>query len=123
MPRARAFLLPVVAVALCGCRGEAETARARDGRATVVLDDFRLVPQRISARARGGPLTFTIRNDGRLAHTWTLRGLGGTRLKISSLLPGEQTVKVGRVPKGDYRMFCRLANHEELGMYGTLVVR
>jgi hypothetical protein len=29
----------------------------------------------------------------------------------------------GRVRKGDYRFFCALSNHEELGMYGTLVVR
>ena len=28
-----------------------------------------------------------------------------------------------RVRKGEYRFFCALANHEELGMYGTLVVK
>ena len=123
MPRARACLLLLVAAALTGCRGDREVARAPEGRATIVLDDFRFDPQVLRARSRGRPLTFTLRNRGRLAHTWTVRGIGGTRLKISSLAPGEQTVKVGRIPRGEYRMFCRLANHEELGMYGTLVVR
>jgi plastocyanin len=28
-----------------------------------------------------------------------------------------------RVRAGEYRFFCALANHEELGMYGTLIVR
>jgi plastocyanin len=27
------------------------------------------------------------------------------------------------VRKGTYRFFCALSNHEELGMYGTLVVK
>ena len=44
-------------------------------------------------------------------------------LAIQTLEPGEtktETRQAGR--RGTYTMYCVLANHEELGMYGTLVV-
>jgi plastocyanin len=44
------------------------------------------------------------------------------RPQLIRAAPGRMT-KVARVRKGDYRFFCALSNHEELGMYGTLVVR
>ena len=43
--------------------------------------------------------------------------------KISSLLPGDRDSTAFKVRKGEYRFFCALSNHEELGMYGTLTVR
>jgi plastocyanin len=43
--------------------------------------------------------------------------------KVSSLLPGDSTSTRFRVRAGEYRFFCALSNHEELGMYGTLVVK
>ena len=42
---------------------------------------------------------------------------------MSSLLPGDRAPKTVRVRRGEYRFFCALSNHEELGMYGTLVVK
>jgi plastocyanin len=63
-------------------------------------------------------------NRGRLAHTFRLeRGEDRIVAKVSSLLPGDRTSKTVRVRKGTYRFFCALSNHEELGMYGTLVVK
>ena len=43
--------------------------------------------------------------------------------KISSLLPGDRDSTTFKVRKGEYRFFCALSNHEELGMYGTLIVK
>lgn len=94
---------------------------ARNGRVAVTLDDFRFEPQAI--RARPGRITFALRNRGRLAHTFRLRIEGRPVVEVPSLLPGERTVETARLPRGTYRMFCALANHEELGMYGTLTVR
>ena len=43
--------------------------------------------------------------------------------KTTSLLPGDRTSKTLKVQQAaDYRFFCALSNHEELGMYGTLIV-
>lgn len=106
---------------LTGCGRETTTHRARDGRIEVTMTDFRMRPQVISAPA--GRLTVQVDNAGRLPHNFRIRGIGGTRLKIATLLPGERFSRTFRLGKGDWRIFCSIGNHEELGMYGTLVTR
>ncbi len=59
----------------------------------------------------------------RLPHNFRLRRGDGEPLKITTLLPGEDGTARADLPRGDYRMVCTVANHEELGMTGTLVVR
>jgi hypothetical protein len=104
-----------------GCGG-ADATRARDGVVEVRLTDYRVKPQVI--RAEKDSLTIRVRNDGRLPHAFRIRGTGGTRLKLSTLMPGEEAARVGvTLPRGDWRLFCPLANHEELGMYASLVIR
>ena len=128
-PRARIALLVAaalgVALLLAGAPaargGEAPAVRARDGRIAVEMRDFRFVPQRI--RARPGDLTFELHNRGRLGHTFRVRGEGRTWLEVKTLRPGERRTVTRRFEKGDYRIFDVLSNYEELGMYGTLVVR
>lgn len=124
MPHHRAHLLPLAATALALCAGCGDGERATvvsGGRLAVALDDFRFEPQAI--RARSGRISFALRNRGRLAHTFRLRIEGRPVVEVPSLLPGESTTRAARLPRGTYRMFCALANHEELGMYGTLTVR
>jgi len=121
----RRALLPVVlalaAATLHGCSDEEPGARARGDRVAVAADDFRYRPQLI--RARPGSLRFDLVNRGRLAHTFRVSRKGTEIAKVSSLLPGERATKSVRVRAGEYRFFCALANHEELGMYGTVIVR
>jgi plastocyanin len=119
-----ALLLALAASVLVLCAGCGSRERAtvvHDGRVSVGLDDFRFEPQTI--RARAGKITFTLRNRGRLAHTFRLRIEGRPVVEVPSLLPGEGTVHTANLKPGTYRIFCALANHEELGMYGTLTVR
>ena len=108
-------------IPLAGCgAGEPAPSRARGNTLPLRIDDFRYSPQNI--RARPGRLTVRLANRGRLAHTWRLER--GTAIvgKVSSLLPGDRASKRVRLRKGQYRFYCALSNHEELGMYGTLVV-
>jgi plastocyanin len=124
MPPRHTLLVPLAAslVVLCaGCGTPERATAARDGRIAVALDDFRFEPQAI--RARAGKITFTLRNRGRLAHTFRLRIEGRPVVEVPSMLPGEGTVQSATLRRGTYRIFCALANHEELGMYGTLTVR
>lgn len=120
-------LLPIavaaaVAALLLSSRGDdRDVARAADGRVTVVLDDFRFRPQTI--RARPGRLTLALQNRGRLAHNLNLRGGGRRVTKVKTLKPGARRTVTVELTRGDYRMFCSISNHEDLGMYGTIAVR
>jgi len=114
------LLLAVPAAALPACGAGEPAARARDGRVAVRIEDFRYRPQEI--RTSPGRLSISLVNRGRLAHTFRIER-GNLVAKVSSLLPGDRASKTVRLRTGDYRFFCALSNHEELGMYGTLVVR
>ncbi len=111
----------VVAGALAARGGEPRAARAQDGRIAIAMRDFRFQPQRI--RASPGELTFEVHNRGRLAHTFRVRGEKGEVIEEPSLRPGERRTVTGRFAPGEYRIFDVLSNYEELGMYGTLIVR
>jgi hypothetical protein len=122
-----AFLLALVMAALItGCGGGVggtDAVRDADGVVEIALTDFRLKPQVI--RAPRDSLTVVVRNEGRLAHALRIRGASEVvRLKVSTLLPGEEAARVGvTLKRGQWRLYCPLANHEELGMHGTLVIR
>jgi plastocyanin len=111
----------LAAAALGGC-GEADPPTpVQDRRISIALDDFFIEPKRI--RARPGPITFAISNRGRLGHNFHLRRGDGEPLAVPTIFPGETELARVRLRRGDYRMVCTVANHEELGMTGTLIVR
>jgi plastocyanin len=115
-------LLPVLCLLLAGCGAQAPPAvTVKHQRVTITATDFRYTPQTIVARP--GRLRLRIVNRGRLAHTLWISRKDHNVAKASSLLPGVRTTKTLKVRKGTYRFFCALSNHEELGMYGTLIVR
>lgn len=131
MPRPRARLLRPVALPLVvcatlggvfGCGAEPTAVRAADGQVAIALDDFLLDPQIVRAPARE-PLRISLRNRGRLGHTFRLRRDGRLYAKVQTLRPGERTELTRTLAPGAYRMFCAIANHDELGLSGTLVVR
>ena len=123
MSRSRARTLALLAVPLAlatGCGDATPTVPAREGRAEVALDDYLLDPQELSARP--GPLTLTVRNRGRIGHSLRLRLDEDVRVSVLTLLPGERETVTRSLPAGSYRMYCAIGNHEELGMWGTLMV-
>ncbi len=113
--------LPLLAAALlAGCADGAPAGRPLDGTVDITLHDFRMKPQIVTAQRHR--LTFRVTNDGRLPHNFHIRGVGRERLEIGTLLPGESETASVRLPTGDFRMFCSISNHEELGEYGSLRV-
>jgi plastocyanin len=116
-----ALAVPLAAALLAGCGGAPPAVRVPDGRVAATLDDFSITPQKV--RVPPGRVTFTAVNRGRTAHT--LRVTDGTRdlLKITTLLPGDRGEATATLRPGTYKLYCAIANHEELGMWGTLVVR
>jgi plastocyanin len=106
---------------LPACGGGEPPARAAGGRLAVTQVDYRFRPQALEARR--GRLVLTVVNRARLPHTLRLLRDGREVVRIASVAPGSRTTVARRLRPGEYRMLCAIGNHEELGMWGTLVVR
>jgi hypothetical protein len=89
------------------------------------MGDFFMRPQQLTVPR--GRVTLTVVNHGRIAHSFRLRAGKNPEskemLRISTLKPGGSFTRSFRLAPGSYRMFDAIGNHEELGTYGTLVVR
>ena len=117
----RAIAAALAALALGGCGGPGPAVEVRGERVEITLDDYLIRPQLVHAQA--GELTFSATNRGRLGHNFRVRSRdGGEPIEIATLLPGESGSDTAVLPRGEYKILCTVANHEELGMYGTLKV-
>jgi plastocyanin len=118
--RAAAFAL-ACATAAAGCgAGEERPASARDRELTIAMHDFSFEPQ--TARAAPGKLTVTLVNRARIPHNFRLRRKGRLYAEVTALKPGERETHTYDLPRGNYKIFCSIGNHEELGMHGALTV-
>ena len=121
MPLVRITAALLAIALLGGCGGGEPVVQARDQRVEIELDDFLIRPQNV--RATAGELTFSITNRGRLGHNFRLRDEGREVVEVTTLLPGGSATASARLRPGSYKMVCTVANHEQLGMTGRLVVR
>jgi plastocyanin len=121
MPLARATVALVALAAVIGCGGDEPTAVVHDKTVEITLDEFLIAPQNLTAKP--GRVTFRVADRGRLRHSFRIWGADSAPVEIESVFPGEETVRVGELARGEYRMVCTVSNHAELGMTGRLVVR
>ena len=121
MPHARMALLLLTATFLTACGSPVRTVKVPDNRASFTLDDFFIAPQKV--RVKPGRVTFTAVNRGRTTHS--LRVTDGVHdlLTITTLHPGERGSATATLRRGRYKLYDAIANHEQLGASGTLVVR
>jgi plastocyanin len=121
-PRSTVRLLAVALVAVAsGCGDQPTTQTATGGRMTMSEHDYYFDPQ--VAHAGPGRLTLQIVNRGRIPHNFRIEKAGHEVGRLSALKPGESDRLTLKLKRGDYHYFCAVGNHEELGLYGTLVVR
>jgi uncharacterized cupredoxin-like copper-binding protein len=116
-------LVTALTIGLTGCWG-GETAVLEERVVTVTLDDYAIMPQDISVRE--GRVRFVASNAGRLTHNLRVEEpddgtepLGGTE----TAQPGDTVRTTVDLEPGTYLLRCSLANHDDLGMTGELVVR
>jgi plastocyanin len=122
MPLVRPTAFLLAAALLVGCGGAGPTVEVRDQRMEIELDDFLIRPQNI--RAQAGEVTFAVTNVGRLGHNLRLSGGSeGEQVVTTTLLHGKSATESVTLAPGAYTMLCTVANHEQLGMTGRLVVR
>jgi hypothetical protein len=127
--RLAAACLAATALATAGC-GESERVRTDRPILRLTLDEYRILPQNVSVRP--GRIKIVARNTGRLTHNLVIQVppeepgdkpvpvLGG---RLTSMQPGEAAEPIKVVlAKGTYRIVCTIANHDDLGQYGELVV-
>ena len=119
----------LVALALAAGCGDEEPVDIEGRALQVRLDEYRVIPQNV--KVREGRLRIVATNVGRLTHNLKVVKQdeddleeapiesGGTR----SAQPNEsEAVTIESLPPGEYRMSCTIANHDDLGQYGALIV-
>jgi len=128
-PAARllSVLLGVAAV-VTGC-GDPPTVPVENRTIGLKLDEYRILPQRVSAPA--GPLRLIVRNRGILTHNVaveTIPPIGSdsdpeVKARTPTVHPGERSEVDLTLAAGTYRLVCTIANHDDLGQTGTLTVK
>jgi hypothetical protein len=87
----------------------------------LALTEYRLRPQRVQAKA--GQLTILVHNYGRLTHDLAVSRGGHTASSTQPIPPGGNTELVLTLRPGQYLMASTILYDQDLGLYGTLVVR
>jgi plastocyanin len=120
-------LLVALALLAGGCGGSAPVA-VRNRTLGLKLDEFRIVPQDVTAPA--GRLRIIVRNRGVLTHNVTVEDIPSDPQAQPNVLgrtptvhPGQRAQAYVTLRPGRYQLVCTIANHANLGMTGTLVVR
>ena len=70
---------------------------------------------------RAGRISFVATNDGTVRHALAVDAPAG-RVSTDALRPGERATLAIRLPPGEYKWYCPIADHEERGMVGRLRV-
>lgn len=123
-------LLFALILAAAGCGGENGSedrpSKAAAGEVKVTLDEYSITPRELVV-ARGA--TITAKNEGQLAHNFTVeRGSDPDAdaedlAKTESFVGGESDrVRLDLAP-GRYVTVCTVGTHRELGMVGTVTVK
>ncbi|MBE2318567.1 cupredoxin domain-containing protein [Solirubrobacter sp. CPCC 204708] len=114
-------MLVAIALTLAGCGDGGEPVRERGTSFTVAVDDYLVRPQQLRV-PKGKRLTMTVINRGRLGHSLRIRGASRNILAFDFTRPGASETRTFKPGPGTYTIYCVLANHEELGLNGSLKV-
>jgi iron uptake system component EfeO len=118
VPTRLLLVLPLACVALAACGGDAAPPAAAD--VSIVASEYHFDPSAVTVPA--GPVTFTIRNDGSEEHEFEILQGDDVIDEMEGLVPGLERDLTVDLPAGQYTFVCRLADHEQRGMTGTLTV-
>ena len=115
-----AALAAATALAVAGCGGDEESSSA-EAAATVDVSetDFALEPQDATVD-ESGVIEFAVTNDGETAHSLEIEA--DTEAVSDTIDAGQSTSFTAELDPGEYKWYCPIANHEDLGMVGTLTV-
>jgi plastocyanin len=98
---------------------EPEGPPALEGTVEIALKDFELVPDELTVKA--GEVTFVLPNEGRYTHDFLIEG-EGVELNAGKVGARRSMEWEVTLEPGEYRILCRISNHDERGMLGTMTV-
>jgi plastocyanin len=103
-------------VVTAGCGGTSPAAHP-SAATTVHMAEYSYAPADLTVPAN---TKLTVINDGKLTHTYVLRGIGrGT----PDVQPGRRaTLDLAGVAPGTYQVFCDQPGHTENGQTGTITI-
>ena len=117
----------VVCTAAAGC-GDPAPVVVQTRTIGLRLDEYRILPKVVSAPA--GSLRLIARNDGILTHNVAVETIPTNpdaqpvvKIRTRTLHPGERDQQTFTIKPGTYRLVCTIANHDDLGQTGTLIVK
>ena len=120
------LVAPALALGVAACGDDPVAVERRELRRRG--HEYWIVPNDV--RVRQGRLRIVATNIGRLTHNVKVvkrdpddleappTEIGGTR----TAQPGDSVPVTLTLEPGEYRLACTIANHDDLGQYGTLVV-
>jgi uncharacterized cupredoxin-like copper-binding protein len=129
IPAAAALIALVLVLGGCGDEHTFHTDRPI---LRLSVDEYRIVPQDIVVKP--GRMKFVVRNAGRLTHNLVIQVPPKTpddkpeqltpTSRTATMQPGQTAdpIKLTLRP-GTYRLVCTIANHDDLGQFGTLTVK
>jgi plastocyanin len=118
----RLAALALVGAAAAAAIGVARATSRPPARVQVTATEFELALSRPTLRS--GRTIVQLLNLGEDPHDLRLQRVGGTRVyRLPVVLPGKYANLSLRTLPGRYRLWCSIADHRQLGMRATLVVR
>ena len=131
------LLLATVALAACGedretatgtstsAKTATETSAEPQGKPVATLsvteDEYKIRPAQFSL-ARPGVYEFDVRNVGKSEHALEVEGQG-MEVETKPFGPGKSAKLKADLKPGTYKLYCPVANHEQLGMTAKLTIR
>ncbi len=103
--------------------GQLETGTTQVMRVEMVADRMEFIPNELTVRP-GQPVRVELENEGTVPHNIEFELPAGEVELQQNVAPGETKVLQFQAPEkpGTYTFYCPVANHEERGMTGKLIV-
>jgi plastocyanin len=125
-----ACLALLTALALAGCGsssgGSGKSVTLKPGSTAILTArEYSFDPGVLTLDAGGkvAQITLKLNNGGSLPHDIRMEG-GGTKAGGTKIVPSGRSASAKvRLEPGEYRFFCSVGDHEQLGMKGKLSVK
>lgn len=90
---------------------------------TVVVELTDMAIALDTATAPAGNIHFMVKNDGRVIHSFAIRGTGINARLRSNLAPGAADILMVTLRPGKYEVYCPMRGHEAQGMRSDFTVQ